>query len=190
MDPPSFILRPLAGAILYNQVMSAEPDLVTVYRSMEVDAKDDCEDVAEMLKAEGIAAAVWDDSFPGVPEGVYEVRTPAADAERAEQLIAANPLPDEVEEVDRSANLNLETIFQSSVSSNIGEIEAMGVKNLLEANGIAAVMVGDSVLPNLPFEVRVARDQAARARQLLAEAESAGPAEAEQAELESEAPSS
>ncbi|HUA18917.1 MAG TPA: DUF2007 domain-containing protein [Bryobacteraceae bacterium] len=170
--------------------MNAEPDLVTVFRSMEVDAKDDCEDVVEMLKEEGISAVLWDDSFPGVPEGVFEVRVPAADGPKAEQLIAENPLSDEVEQVDASANLNLETVYQSSVASNIGEIEAMGVKNLLEANGIAAVMVGDSVLPNLPFEVRVARDKMARARQLLAEAESTGPAEAEQAGLESETPSS
>ncbi len=43
-------------------------------------------------------------------------------------------------------------------------MEAMGIKNLLESNGIAAVLVGDSVLPNFPFEVRVARDQVERAR--------------------------
>lgn len=170
--------------------MSAEPDLVTVYRSMEVDAKDDCEDVVEMLKAEGISAVLWDDSFSGVPEGAFEVRVAAADGPKAEELIAENSLPGEVERVDVSANLNLEAVYQSSVGSSIGEIEALGVKNLMEANGIAAVMVGDAVLPNLPFEVRVARDQAVRARQLLADAQSSGPAEAERAELESEAPSS
>jgi hypothetical protein len=50
-------------------------------------------------------------------------------------------------------------------------MEANGMKNFLESNGIAAVLVGDSVLPNLAFEVRVAHDQAARARQLLADVE-------------------
>lgn len=161
-----------------------------MYRSMEVDAKDDCQEIVEILSAEGIQAELWDDSFRGVPEGVFEVRVPAASAARAEQLIAENPLPDEVEEVDRSANLDLETVFQSSVGSNTGEIEAMGVKNVLEANGIAAVMVGDSVLPNLPFEVRVAREHAANARRMLAEAEAAGAEDAEQPELGSESPSS
>ena len=86
-----------------------------------------------------------------MPEGVFEVRVPAADAARAEELIAENPLPDEAEEVDPSSALDLETI-----ASATSEMEAMGIKNLLDSNGIAAVLVGDSVLPNFPFEVRVA----------------------------------
>ncbi len=60
------------------------------------------------------------------------------------------------------------------------------MKNFLDSTDIAAVLVGDSVLPYLPFEVRVARNQAARARQLLAAAETIGPAAAEEGELESE----
>ena len=55
-------------------------------------------------------------------------------------------------------------------------MEAMRIKNVLESNDIAAVLVGDSVLPNFSFDVRVARDQAARARQLLTDIEAAGPA--------------
>jgi hypothetical protein len=70
----------------------------------------------------------------------------AADAARAEKLIAENPLPDEeAEEVDPSSELDLETI-----ASAASEMEAMGIKNLLDSNGIAAVLVGDSVLPNFP----------------------------------------
>jgi hypothetical protein len=94
------------------------------------------------------------------------VRVPAANAARAEKVIAENPLPDEVDEVDPSPELDLETI-----ASAASEMEANGMKNFLESNGIAAVLVGDSVLPNLAFEVRVAHDQAARARQLLADVE-------------------
>jgi hypothetical protein len=47
-------------------------------------------------------------------------------------------------------------------------------------------MVGDSVLPNLPFEIKVPRDKAECARQLIAEAQSTGPVAAEAAELEFE----
>ena len=65
-------------------------------------------------------------------------------------------------------------------------MEATGIKNVLESNGIASVLVGDSVLPNLAFDVRVARDQVERARQLIAEAETVGRAAADEAELESE----
>jgi len=64
-------------------------------------------------------------------------------------------------------------------------MEATSMKNFLDSNGIAAVLVGDSVLPNLAFEVRVAREEAQQARRLLADAEQIGPA-AEEAELESE----
>ena len=138
-----------------------------MYRSMDPNAKEDAENILEMLTDSGIRAVMLDDSAPGVPEGVFEVQVPAADAARAEELIAENPPPDEVEEVDAAA-LNLETI-----ASAASEMEAMSIKNLLESNGIAAVLVGDSVLPNLAFEVRVAHDQAERARQLLADIQSA-----------------
>jgi hypothetical protein len=158
-------------------------ELVTVYRSMDADAAEDADCVLELLTDEGIQAVLLDDSSPGVPEGVFEIRVPAADAARAEELIAENPLdePEEAEEVDPSPELDLETI-----ASATSEMEAMGLKNLLDSNGIATVLVGDSVLPNFPFEVRVARDQVDRARLLIADAEAVGPAAAEEAERASE----
>ncbi len=161
--------------------MSNELDLIAVYRSMDADAKEDAECIVELLRDAGIQAVLDDDSAPGVPEGVFEVRVPAADAARAEELIAENPPPEEAEEVDPSSDLDLETIVGAT-----SEMEAMGIKNVLESSGIAAVLVGDSVLPNFPFEVRVARDQAARARILIADAEARGPAAAAEPELEAE----
>jgi Putative prokaryotic signal transducing protein len=158
-----------------------ELDLIVVYRSMDADANEDAECVVELLRDAGIQAVLHDDSAPGVPAGVFEVLVPAADAARAEELIAENPPPDEAEEVDPSSDLDLETI-----ASATSEMEGMSIKNLLDSNGIAAVLVGDSVLPNIPFEVRVARDQAERARLLIADAEARGPAAAVEAELESE----
>jgi hypothetical protein len=154
---------------------------MTVYRSMDADAKDDAECIVELLTDAGIEAVLLDDSAPGVVEGVFEVRVASADAARAEALIAENPLPDEAEEVDPSSALDLETI-----ASATSEMEAMGIKNVLDSSGIQAVLVGDSVLPNFPFEVRVAHDQADRARLLIADAEAKGPAAAAEAELESE----
>lgn len=156
-------------------------DLVTVYRSMDATAKEDCDAIADLLRAEGLSPLVLDDEAPGVPEGTYEVQVPAEEASRAEAIMAAHPLP-EAEEVDPSEELDLEPIFHTSA-----EFEAIGVKNVLEANGIAAVIVGDSVLPNLAFEVRVARDQVERAMAFIEEAKKSGPADAEKAELESEA---
>jgi hypothetical protein len=161
--------------------VNSEQDLIGVYRSMDADAKEDAECILELLTDAGISAVLLDDTAPGVLEGVFEIRVPAADAARAEELIEENPLPDEVEEVDPSSELDLETIAGAA-----SEMEATSIKNLLESNGIAAVLVGDSVLPNFQFEVRVAHDQVQTARMLIADAEKIGPAAAEAAELESE----
>lgn len=164
--------------------MSASTDLVTVYRSMDASAKADCEIIVDLLTAQGLAAVMVDDSAKGVPEGTFEVRVPAPDAARAETLIAENPLPGDAQRVDESESLDLETVFRAQ--DNMAGFEALDIKNLLESNGVAAVMVGDAVLPNLGFEVRVAREHAAAARELIAEAQAAGPEAAEEAELETE----
>jgi hypothetical protein len=57
---------------------------------------------------------------------------------------------------------------------------------VLESQGNATVVVGDSVLPNFPFEVRVSREHAERAKELILEAQAAGPAAADEAELQTE----
>lgn len=139
---------------------------------MDADAKEDAEGILELLDDEGIHAVLLDDSAPGVPEGVFEVQVPPGDQKRAEEIIADHPLPEEAELVDPSSDLDLET-----VASSTAELEAMSIKNLLEANGIATVLVGDSVLPNFPFEVRVARDQAADARAVIEDAQRASKSE-------------
>ncbi len=135
---------------------------------MDAGAKEESTAIRDFLSSQGIEAHVADDSAPGVPEGVFEVRVSSQDAEMADQLLSQNSAP-EPPQLDKSSNLDLETVFQAGTGTT-SEFEAMSVKNLLEANGIAAVLVGDSVLPNLAFEVRVARDEAALARKLIAEA--------------------
>jgi len=148
--------------------MSAQADLVTVYRSMDAGAEEDSEAIRRLLVAQGIAAEIVDDSAPDVPEGTFEVRVPAADSAKAEKLVAEEA-PDQAPDGDPSADLDLETVF-SGEGGTTSEMEALSVKNLLEFNGITAVLVGDSVLPTFPFEVRVPRDQAELARQVIADA--------------------
>ncbi len=133
---------------------------------MDADAKEDAESILQLLSDAGIQAVLLDDSAPGVFEGVFEVRTPAADAARAEDLIAENATDEEAEELDPSSDLDLETI-----ATALSELEATGMKNFLDSSGIPAVLVGDTVLPNLAFEVRVEREQAAAARKLIAAVE-------------------
>jgi hypothetical protein len=93
---------------------------------------------------------------------------PSSDSKKAEELIARN-FPGGKPQGDASSRFDLETVFHSE-SGPTSEFEAMSVKNLLESNGITAVLVGDSVLPNLLFEVRVARNKAQLARKVIAEA--------------------
>jgi hypothetical protein len=165
--------------------MEQEPELVVVFRSMDETAKEDCDSVVELLRAEGIVGSIADESAPGVPEGVFEVRVSAKDALQAEKIVEANTIPEQRENVDNSPGLDLETIFHSE--GNItAEMEANAIRSVLEANGIAVVSIGDSVLPNFAFELKVAKEDAARARELVAEAERSGPAAADAAELESE----
>jgi hypothetical protein len=168
--------------------MGSEADMVTVYRSADEDAEDDARAIQELLKDDGVDAVLLDDSAPGVPSGAWEVQVPPAFSGLAEQRIAEARLPDEdLSNVSDSAEFDAETVFQAS-SGPTAEFEAMSVKSVLEASGIAAVITGDSVLPNLSFEVKVARDQAEHARQIIQEAEAVGAQAAEDEERATETP--
>ena len=79
----------------------------------------------------------------------------------------------------------LVTVFRLA-GGGIEVMEVLTVRQLLESNGISTVLVGDSPLPNLAEEIRVTEQDAERAKQLIADALSAGPAGAAEAEAESE----
>ena len=79
-----------------------------------------------------------------------------------------------------SSDLDLVTVFEADGIT--AEMESMGIQSIQEANGIAAVTVGASVIPSLPFEVRVPKADLERALILIAEAQAAGPSAAEEAE--------
>ena len=160
--------------------MNGEAELTTVYRSADQDARESAEAIRDLLAGEGLNPELLDDSAPGVPEGAYVIQVPPSQSARAEELINSARLPgDELTAVDNSPELDAETIFSAS-SGTTAELEANTVQSILEGAGIATIMVGDAVLPNLPCEVRVAKDQAERARQLIEEAKASGPAAAEQ----------
>ena len=154
----------------------ADADLVTVFRSADPSAEEDARQAHDLLVAEGLPARLLDDKAPGVMEGCYEVRVPVADAARAEAILAENPPEEELRQVDSSHALDLETVFGAS-----SEMEAFSIQGVLESNGIEAVIVGDSVLPNFPFEVRVAKEHMQQAVRIIEDAQRAGPAAAEEA---------
>ncbi len=84
-----------------------------------------------------------------------------------------NALPD-------SSELNTQPIWTGMGPS--AEMEAINVQDVLLSAGIEAILNGSSALPSLQFEVLVAHENAARARQVLADAIAAGPQAAEEAE--------
>jgi hypothetical protein len=87
--------------------------------------------------------------------------------------------------INPSHDLDLVTVFRLA-EGGIEEMEVIAVQQLLESNGIRTVVVGDSPLPNLAEEIRVSREDAERAQQLIADALAAGPEGADEAEAETE----
>jgi len=137
---------------------------------MDPGAEEECRAVLATLGHAHIHALLRSDKDPGVPEGVWEVQVPAGESHRADRIIASQPpAPNEV---DPSHDLDLVPIYESGTPIT-GAVEVMGIKALLEANGIMAVSTGDSVQPELPFALSVARDQMDEARRLIDEAQSA-----------------
>jgi hypothetical protein len=94
----------------------------------------------------------------------------------------------ETEEGNPSESLDMVTVFRSAGTA--AELEALEVQGLLESNGIATVLVGDSRFPNFPEEIRVAKEDAERALAILAEAQALGPQAADEAEAAGENPQS
>jgi hypothetical protein len=77
------------------------------------------------------------------------------------------------------------TVFQSSGVT--AEMEADTVKEVLESNGVPAIVTGLDVLPGAhEVTVQVAAERQEEAERLIAEALAAGPAAAEEAERASE----
>jgi aspartokinase len=157
--------------------------LVTIFRSADADAEQQASVVCDMLANANISAEIFDDSAPGVPEGVVEVRVPADRQADAEQLMEIrkefNPSA-----LDLSHDLDMVAAFASDAPN--AEMIAAEIRSILESQGIPSMLVSGTMFPSLPFEVRVPRANLEEARRAIASAEEAGPAAADEAELESE----
>jgi hypothetical protein len=163
----------------------SDSDWVTVFRSGEHTAEEEASAACELLRNQGIRAALADADTPGVPFGTWEVRVPATEGARAEAIIAAQG-EETAPHGDASHDMDLVTLFTSDAHN--AEMEAMAVQGILEAGGIPSVLVGFQAMPSLPFEVRVPSARADEARRLIAESQAGGPEAAELAEKASERP--
>ena len=153
--------------------MTDETELVTVYRSADSNAGEDAKAIQELLLKGGFDARLFGDDSPGVVEGAYEVRVPQAEGEAAEALIGERATADDpIVPVDPSHYLDLVTVAMTDGTT--GEMEAMAIKSVLDANEIDSVIVGNSTLPTMGFEVRVAEEEKGDAEAAIAEARAAG----------------
>ena len=68
-------------------------------------------------------------------------------------------------------------------SSNFdGELEAMAIKSVLDANDIPSILSGPHILPNLPFQVEVPAHLTEKAEQVLRDARQDGRRAADEGE--------
>ena len=160
--------------------MIDETDLITVYRSADSNAGQDAKAIQDLLVKGGFDARLFGDNALEVVEGTYEVRVPQAEGEAAEALIADGAMADNPEPVDPSHDLDLVTVAMTDGTT--GEMEAMAIQSVLDANEIDSVIVGNSVLPTMGFEVRVAGEEQRDAEAAIEEAKAAGPEAALEAE--------
>lgn len=164
----------------YAQSMTDETDLITVYRSADSDAGQEAKAIQELLMKGGFDARLFGDNATGVVEGAYEVRVPRAERESAEALIDEHGTEDRPVSVDPSHDLDLVTVAMTDGTT--GEMEAMAIQSVLDANEIESVIVGNSTLPTMGFEVRVAEEEKGVATAAIEEAKAAGPDSAMEAE--------
>ena len=163
--------------------MAVPGELTTVYRSADRNAETDATAIKNLLMKGGLNPVLLDDTTPGVVAGTWEVRVPGEEVQIAEQIIAETNQEDPGA-ADPSRELDLVSV--ATTDGAISEIEALSIQGILDANGINCVVVGTSQLPNLGFEVRVAREDLDRARRVMEEAQAAGPAAASEAQREAE----
>ena len=161
--------------------MIDETDLITVYRSADSDAGQEAKAIQEVLMKGGFDARLFGDNATGVVEGAYEVRVPRVEREAAEALIDEHASIEDVPaSVDPSHDLDLVTVAMTDGTT--GEMEAMAIQSVLDANEIESVIVGNSTLPTMGFEVRVAEEEQKEATAAIEEAKAAGPDAALEAE--------
>jgi hypothetical protein len=90
-------------------------------------------------------------------------------------------------EKEESAMKNSEPMVVVFSSPNFdGELEAMGIKNVLDANSIPNILSGPHMMPNLPFEVQVPAHLLGEAEEILRAARQDGRRAADEGEAATE----
>ncbi len=155
----------------------AAAEMVTVFRSADAGATEEASAILDLLADAGLNAMLLTDEYPGVLQGTTEVRVPAEEEEAA--LDAIDAANGGAVEGSPSHGYDLVELYRGQGTT--GEVEAMSIRAVLDANHVPSVLIGSTQLPNLPFRVMVPQIFVETAQQVLDEAEGAGPAAAEHA---------
>jgi hypothetical protein len=149
--------------------VSHKDDHITVFSSADHTANEDRQMVPQHLVTEGLHPSLPEEPAANLGELRLGVQVPLREAEYAKVAVANGSHTDQ----PNSRILgDQETVFRAQ-NSITAEVEAFGIVALLESSGVAAVIVGDHNLPNMPLEVRVESQHAPYARRLIAEANEA-----------------
>lgn len=154
---------------------------VAIYQSAHPKAEEEAAAILDALREAGITAA----RVRGKDEPGASLRSCVVEVDRdfvydAQALLQSQGVS--FEGLDVASDLDFHVAFFSD--RHDAENEALAVKALLEANGIAAFLAESNPIPTLPAKVLVPREEAARAREVIASARATGPADAEQAASE------
>jgi hypothetical protein len=156
--------------------MTDQTEFITVFRSADNSAEADATAARDELIQAGIQAVLLGADTPGVVEGSWEVRVPAASQFDAEALLAVEePEPEDESEVPEeglSHDLDFVNVFASN--ANDAEMEAISIQSILEASGIPTTVIGSAQFPSLGFEVRVPKTRLEEAQTLVSEARQSG----------------
>ncbi len=150
-------------------------EMVTVFRSGDPSATDEASAIVDLLADAGLNAMLLTDEYPGVLHGTVEVRVPAEEEEAALDAIDAQSSGST--EGSPSHGYDLVELYRGQGTT--GEVEAVSIRAVLDANHVPNVLIGSMQLPNLPFRVMVPLIFVETAQQVLDEAENAGTAAAE-----------
>ena len=152
---------------LHNAVgMTELVDLVTVFRVGDAGRVLPLEEAKRLLAEAGLEVHEF-----GAEAGLEsaELRVPAQDSGRAEDLLKSASDAEHLTLPDATHFQDPVVVFEAE-DVNAG-LDGLNIHSLLEANGVPALLQQDSALPVLRVEVMVSRENEARARELMREAQ-------------------
>lgn len=150
---------------------------IALYQSAHPQSEEEAHLILDTLREAGIGTVrVRQEDEPGGGVRSFLVEVDQSEIYDAQAFLQKAGVS--FEGLDAGEGVDFQVVFFSDKHDS--EPEALAVKSLLEANGMAAFLAESSPLPNFPHKVLVAKTDAARAREVIEMAVATGPMDAEQ----------